>query len=203
MSEIAVPVVNLETTTYRRSECVVFLKVNDMFGAYSNMAPGFPLRVDGERIRTSEALYQACRFPDLPDVQRVILAQANPRIAKMKSKPHRKHSRPDFDELRVAIMWWALRVKLACNFAEFGRLLRASRDKVIVEQSARDGFWGAIPQDADTLTGKNILGQLLMKLRDIAVDQKGREDPMAVDPPGITNFLLFGQPIGQVVGVNH
>lgn len=202
MSEIAIPTVNLETTTYRRSECVVFLKVTDTFGAYSNMAPGFPLRVNGERIRTSEALYQACRFPDLPDVQRVILAQANPRIAKMKSKPHRKDARPDFEDVRVEIMWWALRVKLACNFKEFGRLLRASRDKVIVEQSARDGFWGAIPEDADTLTGQNILGQLLMHLRDIAVDRKDREDPMMVDPPGIANFLLFGQPIGQVVGVN-
>jgi type I restriction enzyme S subunit len=52
---------------------VVVLKANERFGGLSNMAPGFPQRVNGVRTRTSKALYQACRFPPLPDVQRKIL----------------------------------------------------------------------------------------------------------------------------------
>jgi type I restriction enzyme, S subunit len=45
----------------------------------------FPLHVQRTRIHTSEALYQACRFPHLPEVQRLIIGQASPMTAKMKS----------------------------------------------------------------------------------------------------------------------
>ena len=51
---------------YERSNAVVFLKTSEAFGGLSNMAPGFPLCVNGIAIRTSEALYQACRFPHVP-----------------------------------------------------------------------------------------------------------------------------------------
>ena len=59
--------------TYSPSAAAVFLKTNEKYGGLSNMAPGFPLCVNGVRIRTSEALYQACRFPHLPDIQRQII----------------------------------------------------------------------------------------------------------------------------------
>ena len=59
-----------ETRSYERQGSVVFCKTNEEFGGLSNMAPGFTLRVNGIDILTSEALYQACRFPHLPDVQR-------------------------------------------------------------------------------------------------------------------------------------
>jgi type I restriction enzyme S subunit len=56
------------------------------------MAPGFPLCVNGVRIRTSEALYQACRFPHLPDIQRQIIDERSPMTAKMRIKPLKKRS---------------------------------------------------------------------------------------------------------------
>ncbi|MDT8265677.1 NADAR family protein, partial [Roseomonas sp. DSM 102946] len=111
--------------TYDRATSVVFLKTKEAFGGLSNMAGGFPLRVNGVRILTSEALYQACRFPHLPDVQKLIIAEASPMTAKMKGKPHRSNSRPDWGAVRVKIMRWCLRVKLIQNFAEFSRLLLA------------------------------------------------------------------------------
>jgi len=83
--------------TYRRSQCAVFRETNDQFGGLSNMAAGFPLWVNGIEMRTSEALYQAARFPHLPNVQRDILAQASPIARKDEGKPHRRDSRPDFD----------------------------------------------------------------------------------------------------------
>ena len=79
---------------------VVFLKTNERFGGLSNMAPGFPLTVNGIQIRTSEALYQACRFPHLPDLQRLIVGETSPMTAKMRSKPFRDQSRPDWDAVR-------------------------------------------------------------------------------------------------------
>src|SRR2546421_6292673 len=94
--------------TYHKNECAVFLKTKEQFGGLSNMAGGYPLFINGIRIPTSEALYQACRFPHKPEIQKLILGQASPMTAKMVSKPHRKDSRTDWDEVRVEIMHWCL-----------------------------------------------------------------------------------------------
>lgn len=78
-----------QTRTYNRASSVVVLKTKEAFGGLSNMAGGFPLDVNGMRILTSEALYQACRFPHRPEVQTLIIEQKSPMTAKMKSKPYR------------------------------------------------------------------------------------------------------------------
>jgi ribA/ribD-fused uncharacterized protein len=185
--------------TYVRGEVVVVYKTKEDFGGLSNMASGYPLQINGVRILTTEALYQACRFPHLPEIQREIIGQHSPMTAKMKSKPHRKDSRPDWDEVRYKVMRWCLRVKLAQNYEEFGRLLLATRDRPIVEQSRKDDYWGAKLADeaGDTLTGQNILGRLLMELREkLKDDAEGALKVVA--PLGIPDFLLLGKPIEPV-----
>ncbi|MFA6031435.1 MAG: NADAR domain-containing protein [Myxococcota bacterium] len=186
-----------QVRTYDPSASVVFLKTNERFGGLSNMAPGFPLRVNGVRIRTSEALYQACRFPHLPDVQRKIIDEHSPMTAKMRSKPFRKDSRPDWDAVRVKIMRWCLRVKLALNWREFGRLLLATGDRPIVEQSRKDDFWGAKVAEDGSLIGMNVLGRLLMELREQLKGDEA-ESLRFIEPLAISEFLLFGQPIEAV-----
>jgi type I restriction enzyme, S subunit len=184
--------------TYQRTESVVFLKTDAPFGGLSNMAGRFPLRVNGTRILTSEALYQACRFPHRPEVQRLIIEQASPMTAKMKSKPYRHDSRPDWDKVRVKIMRWCLRVKLAQNWGKFSELLLKSGTRPIVEESRKDDFWGAKPADGGTLIGMNVLGRLLMELRE-AVKSESRDTLMHVEPLTIPDFLLNGQSIAVVV----
>lgn len=184
---------------YTRSESVVVHKTKESFGGLSNMAAGFPLRVNGCRIPTSEALYQACRFPHLPDVQREIIAQSSPMTAKMKSKAHRGASRSDWDEVRHNVMRWCLRVKLAQHYKEFGRLLMATKDKLIVEQSRKDAYWGAILlHDGETLVGENVLGRLLMELREV-LKNDAELRLRAVPALKIPNFLLYGEPIEAIV----
>lgn len=186
-----------ETSTYHRSDCVVFLKTHEAFGGLSNMAAGYPLVVNGVRILTAEALYQACRFPHLPEVQKLIVGQASPMAAKMKSKPYRKDSRSDWEQVNVEIMGWCLRVKLAQNWGRFGELLLSTVEKPIVEESKKDAFWGAKPTDAETLVGRNVLGKLLTELREQlqgAAPEKLRE----VEPLALPNFLFSGRKIGTV-----
>ena len=155
----------VESRTYRRDECVTFRKTDEPFGGLSNMAPGYPLCVNGVLIGTSEAIYQACRFPHLPDVQRLIISQTSPMTAKMRSKPYRDQSRPDWDAVRVVIMRWSLRAKLVQNWEKFRSLLLLTEDRPIVEDSRRDEFWGAIAtkEDPSVLVGCNVLGRLLME----------------------------------------
>ena len=161
------------------------------------MAGGFPLWVNGIRILTSEALYQACRFPHRPEIQTLIIEQRSPMTAKMKSKPYRHDSRPDWDQVRVKIMRWCLRVKLAQNWRAFSELLLETGDRPIVEESRKDAFWGAKATDDGTLVGMNVLGRLLMELRE-AVRVEGRESLMSVQPLAIPKFLLGGRPIEVV-----
>jgi ribA/ribD-fused uncharacterized protein len=187
--------------TYRRTQCAVFRKTTEQFGGLSNMAAGFPIWINGHEVRTSEAIYQASRFPHLPDVQRDILAQASPMAAKMKSKPHRGAPRPDFDALRVPIMWWSLRLKLACNPVTFPRLLASTAELPIVEDSHKDRYWGAVEVKGEPglLRGVNVLGRLLGLLRDV-VDSLDQSEWQVVSPPRVHDFLLLGQPIGVVDG---
>lgn len=185
-----------ETRTYSREEAIAFRKTNEKFGGLSNMAPGFPLEVNGAHIRTAEALYQACRFPHRPEVQKLILNEHSPMTAKMRSKPYRADSRPDWDAIRVPIMKWCLRVKLAQNWATFGDLLLATGDHPIVEDSRKDDYWGAKMVNDDTLTGQNVLGRLLMELR-----EKLKHNPetlRVIDPPSLPHFTLLGETISVI-----
>ena len=181
--------------TYSRKDSVVFLKTDEPFGGLSNMAGRYPIHVNGIRVLTSEALYQVCRFPHLPEVQRMIIGQNSPMTAKMRSKPYRKDSRSDWDQVRVRIMRWCLRMKLANNWSTFSELLLRTGDRSIVEESRKDDFWGAKPTgDGSTLVGMNVLGRLLMELRE-QVRLQGREAALDVAPPPIPQFLLLGRPI--------
>ena len=183
--------------TYHRAGSAVFLKTKEKYGGLSNMAGGFPLIVNDIKIRTSEALYQACRFPHMPEIQQLIIEQRSPMTAKMKGKPHRQNSRPDWNVVRVKIMRWCLRVKLVQNWDSFSELLLDTANLPIVEQSRRDDFWGAKPVDKDTLIGVNALGRLLMELREQVKNDSS--ELLHVDPLPIPNFLLYERQI-EVIG---
>src|ERR1039457_3030514 len=157
-----------EIRTYNKENSCIFKKNNEEFGGLSNMATGFPLRINRVEIRTTEAIYQSCRFPHLPEIQQKIIEQKSPMLVKMISNTNKKKSREDWDSIRLKIMKWCINVKLAQNFISFGAVLHETGLKTIVENSAKDNFWGAIPNEDGTIfKGKNALGRLLMDLRQV------------------------------------
>ncbi|MBB2793634.1 UNVERIFIED_ORG: ribA/ribD-fused uncharacterized protein [Rhizobium pisi] len=182
---------------YTRDHVVSFRKTSEDFGGLSNMAPGYPIRVLRYHLRTSEALYQACRFPHLPHVQRMIIEETSPMTAKMRSKPYRDDSRPDWDEVRVKIMRWCLRAKLLHNWSKFSVLLLATGDRPIVENSSKDDYWGAKVADGSHFSGRNVLGRLLMELREIVRAEPDRL--MELPPLDIPDFVLVGESIATLV----
>lgn len=181
--------------TYERESSVVFLKTKDLFGGLSNMAAGYPIVINDTVVLTSEALYQSCRFPHLPDVQRLIISKNSPMTAKMVSKPYLDQSRVDWLRMRVRIMKWCLTCKIVQNWDRFSTLLLETQDLPIVEQSRKDKFWGAVPENDSTLVGANVLGRLLMELREIA---RAGEIIDSVPPPEVDSFLFLGQEISTV-----
>ncbi|MDI1222345.1 NADAR family protein [Acinetobacter sp.] len=182
---------------YDRRISAVFRKTTEKWGGLSNMAAGFPVVVNGIHIRSSEALYQACRFPHLPSVQEQIILQTSPMTAKMVGKPYRDDTRKDWRRLRIIIMKWCLRVKLVQNWNEFEKLLLETGDLQIVESSNKDAFWGAKPIDENSLVGVNALGRLLMELRSFVIQANGKPIEY-VSNPKIDDFLILGESIKRV-----
>lgn len=64
---------NDEIRHYPVEECIAFRKTKEPYGGLSNMAPKYPIVICGVKVLTSEALYQACRFPGLPEIQQMII----------------------------------------------------------------------------------------------------------------------------------
>ena len=192
--------------TYDLKNVISFYKVDEPFGGLSNMSGKyFHLNVNGIIIRSSESLYQTCRFPLYPEIQKEIIENKSPKGSKMISKKYRKEfTRDDFEEIKVELMYWCLKVKLCFHPLSFGNLLDRTGDKDIVEISNSDRFWGCVidKNNAHSVTGQNILGELLMKLRNHYRENKNKICLLKVPPVEIPDLLLLGDLIKEVRNPN-
>jgi predicted NAD-dependent protein-ADP-ribosyltransferase YbiA (DUF1768 family) len=148
---------------------VAFTRTGDTYLGLSNLAPGFPVLLNGSiRIPTCEHLFQALKFPDSPELQRQILSQRTPVMARILAGRvhHKSRIRSDWKEIQMEVMAFCIRAKLIWNWVGFGNRLRESADKEILENSSKtDVFWGVVPTP-DGHRGLNHLGILLTGLRD-------------------------------------
>ncbi|MEM6697374.1 MAG: NADAR family protein [Bacteroidota bacterium] len=185
----------MQSRRYKKSEVITFRSTKGKYGGLSNMAPAYSVFVNSTIIPTIEALYQACRFPHLPDIQFEIINQNSPMTAKKVSREHTEFTREDWEEHRIQIMRWCLQIKLSQNFDSFSELLLSTGDKPIVEYTKKDKIWGATDEGNGYLEGVNALGRLLMELRE---QIKEEQDFECIDPLEIENFLLFENQIEKV-----
>ena len=185
---------------YAMADVISFAKTSAKFGELSNMAPMFPLFVNEVLIHSSECLYQACKFPLHPQIQKEIIEQRNPMVAKEISRKYASFVRDDWEEVKYKIMSWCLEVKLIQNWDTFADVLTSTGNKPIVEYSSKDDTWGAMPE-GEYLVGKIALGRLLMQVRADYIEN-GRQRYKLL-PPDVVGFLLFGYPIGTVYGQEY
>lgn len=189
----------------RFESCNIVHKVDGEFGELSNMSNAHPLTVNGHVIKSSEALFQLCKFPSQPDWQREIMEAPHAMQARMKAgKTGRpKAVRSDWPQISIQVMRWVLKVKLASHPQRIAALLRWSGQAPFVEYSRNDAFWGATEESEGVLKGENHFGRLLTELRELvrAKFAEGKEtELLKVEAPAIENFLLLGEPIQEVVG---
>lgn len=186
---------------YNTKDSIVFSKTDGPFGGLSNMASGYPLFINDNIILTTEALYQAMRYPLFPDIQNEIIIQNSPMTAKMISKKYRDKTRQDWDDIRVKIMRWVLEVKLSQNWTKFSALLKETGNKPIIEYSSKDSFWGALKDVEGQLVGTNALGRLLMEVRQKYIFNNLK--PECISSPNIAGFMLFGHEIDVVCNEDY
>lgn len=173
--------------SYRKTEVAWFCSKDDPRWEFSNMAGNMPIywppqRTAANRWNSTEQLYQASKYdtgvtcvpesnPDVhPNVRKRIRESTNARGAKMTQKCAVKAGlvRQDWegpDEVRLKAMEWVLELKVYWNPVTFGQALRDTGDRMIVEISTRDAFWGCKVQPDGILVGENQLGKLLMRVR--------------------------------------
>ena len=152
--------------SYPASECVRILKVAEEWGVFSNFGHT-PIVVEGVTFDTSERLFQLMKFKDEEPVKAIFSAN-NP---KMTSKHWEKtHRREDWGKMIIDAMKFCLTKKYEQS-EEFRKELERSKGKIIVEDQT--GFtkknpdaWG-VKLQGDNFVGPNLLGRLLMELRDI------------------------------------
>lgn len=187
---------NEQIRTYNINDCIAFRKTSEAFGGLSNMAPNYKINLYNIQFLTAEALYQACRFPNHPEIQQQIIKQHSPMYAKDVSRKYIDLTRPDWEQERVKIMRWAIRAKLLYNWHDFGELLKSTVGKTIVEDSSKDIFWGAKKENA-SYVGVNALGRLLMQLREqyLLLENKSL---ISLAPPAIENFIVIGTKIESI-----
>lgn len=161
------------------------------------MAKGYPVLVNDIPIQSSEILYQACRYPDYPDIQKAIITQGNPFEAKQTARYFESKTRTGWEKNRVSIMKWCVCVKLCQNWESFFALLDSTGEHDIVEHSEKDQFWGASKDSEGNFYGMNVLGRILMDARDVA-RRKGRAGFATIPPLSLDKFLLLGDQIRDV-----
>ena len=150
-----------------------FERDREQFRFLSHFHPA-PILLDDEIWPTVEHYYQAQKCAD-PAYRQAIRAAISPGIAKRLSAPptaprkisgqswFRKNGvppRPDWHEVKLGIMRRADRAKFT-QHADLTRLLLATGDAELVEDSTSEPFWG-IGADG---RGENWAGRVLMGIR--------------------------------------
>ncbi len=161
--------------TYIKEQACAFRFTKAAWGAFSNFQPlAVPILAGPWSFRTSEAAYQACKFPARPDVQQRIAEAPTPREAAAIGRTPGLGIDPGWNARRIDVMRWVLRLKREANAAEIDAMLAATGERPIVEVSTRDPWWGARPV-ANRYEGHNVLGRLWTELR----HQLRKDDPAA------------------------
>lgn len=138
---------------------ITFKYTTDEYGCFSNFSP-HPIIVDGKEWKTTEAWYQAQKFTD-PDLQEQIRLKPTPKASKILAQINHASFRRDWDDVRVGIMFQALKYKVNQHKFVYDKLMETGKEE-IWENNPKDLFWGGNPF---TKEGKNTLGQLWMDLR--------------------------------------
>jgi ribA/ribD-fused uncharacterized protein len=139
-------------------DAIRFYSTADEFGDFSNFA-AFPIRLGGKVWPTSEHYFQAQKFHDAGHREAIRKAKS-PMIAARMGRDRRKRLRRDWESVKVSVMTDAVRAKFTQHEGLRGLLL-STGDAKIVEHAANDAYWG----DGGDRSGRNMLGQVLMRVR--------------------------------------
>ena len=165
---------------YPISQSVFFNKKADDHWILSNMAD-CPLEIEGVPFKNSEHLFQTLKFATSESITAVYQAQN----AKMTAKHWQTidgHRRADWGQIVLDVMKFCLQQKYE-QCPEFRKELDSTKGYNIVElqvnindkESSRANAWG-VKTKGENYKGPNLMGRLLMELRDGKMEYKLPDD---------------------------
>ena len=166
---------------YPIEQSVFFQSKTDNHWILSNIS-SCPLEVEGVPFKSSEHLFQTLKFATSESVLAVYNNYITP---KMTAKHYQKldgHRREDWGQILVDVMKFCLQQKYE-QCPEFREELERTKGYHIVElqdakndkESTRANAWG-VKSKGQNYVGPNLMGRLLMELRDGKMEYKLPED---------------------------
>lgn len=167
------------------------------------------MRVNGFPIKSAYSLFLAICFSEYKEMQESILEETNLKYLGEYLDPNK--IREDYEEIKIDLMYWCLKIKMLCHRKKFGIELEKSRHSIVerlisetrplVYISTKDSFFGAKVDtyssrsyyydhdyqrllDNCPMKGVNAIGKLLARLRD-------EPEFYSVEPLDIPNFTLY------------
>lgn len=136
-----------------------FYRLADEYGCFSNFSK-HPITIDGTEWRTNEHYFQGQKFAGTEHEEEIRLT-ASPMVAARMGRARKRPLRADWESVKDDIMRTVVRAK----FTQHGKLreiLLETGEAEIIEHTANDRYWG----DGGDGTGRNMLGKILMEIRD-------------------------------------
>lgn len=144
-------------------DTILFYSVTDDYGEFSNFAP-YSIHLDRQTWPTVEHYFQAHKFLD-KTYQQKIRKTGSPMQAAILGRDRKQKLRKDWESIKVQVMRRALVAKFQ-QHSDLSDLLFSTGDAKLVEHTENDAYWG----DGGDGKGKNMLGQLLMEVRQLLRD---------------------------------
>lgn len=154
---------------YPVDKCITFTTAQAEWGILGNFALT-PLIVDGIEFVNTEQLFQMMKFKDKETLLTIYHARGMNIKYSAKTGEKNELRRPDWGKIIVDCMKFCLQTKYEQS-EEFRNALKQTADCIIVEDQSRRktiktvDTWGAVLYEGKYV-GSNLLGRLLMELRD-------------------------------------
>ena len=142
-----------------KPDLIEFYSTSVEYGEFSNFAR-FPIKLKGKNWPTSEHYFQAMKFQSEKDSEKIRKSKTPTEAARL-GRDRKKKLRKDWESVKISVMREAIRAKFT-QHEDLRELLLSTGNAKLVERTENDAFWG----DGGDGSGKNMLGRLLMKLRD-------------------------------------
>lgn len=156
---------------YPADRMVCITKSANEWGILGNMTK-CQLTIDGVTFPSSEHIYQIMRFDDTAFRKELLNDPSSYSMKKFKVKKRVEETVPEWTSHLVDVMKYVLSVKYEQS-EEFRNELARTGDLFITEDEtsrkrgqAADSFGTVLSKDGTEYVGPNLLGRLLMELRD-------------------------------------
>ena len=140
-------------------DTIYFYNENEEYGFLSNYYV-CPIFIDGKMYKSNEHYYQSQKSLDPDFAEKIRNADTCDDAKNLGNSPECTF-RPDWNAYRNVAMTKAITAKFTQHPA-LKALLMATGDKLLVENSRHDFYWGC----GEDKSGLNMLGRLLMATRD-------------------------------------